>query len=144
MSSALLIASDFPLKEVPYPSDFVIQFDIDHRTVEDGGREDGFAIFPIRRVLELSTKKRYFAGIEWNYTPGRTKNIIEYLREHLEHVEEVELWHIWQDMDFDHKVRKVKIPIHALTADDIQELSQLDVWKEPVVDYCYVVTRAVQ
>lgn len=79
MSSALLIASDFPLKEVPYPSDFVIQFDIDHRTVEDGGREDGFAIFPIRRVLELSTKKRYFAGIEWNYTPGRTKNIIEYL-----------------------------------------------------------------
>ena len=59
-------------------------------------------------------------------------------------MEEVELWHIWQDMDFDHKVRKVKIPIHALTADDIQELSQLDVWKEPVVDYCYVVTRAVQ
>ena len=80
MSSVMLMVSDCPLQDVPYPPDFTITFDADNGTVDD--------------------------------------------------------------MDFDHKVRKVNIPINELSTEDLLELYQLAVWKEPVTDYCYVLTRA--
>ena len=141
MSSVLLFASCHPLNEIPYPSDFTVNYDIDHGTVDDGGLDNGFAIFPTEKVLELQTKKENFAILEWRYTPGRAQKVIEYLREHLKTAVEIEFWHIWRDMDFDHKVRKLEIPLDAFTVEDIRELDQLEVWREPVTDYCYVITR---
>lgn len=140
MSAVLLFASDVPLQEVPYPPDFSIHFNIDEGTVNDGGRDDGFCIFQREQVLELATEKPYCAELEWRFTPGRAKKVIDYLRAHLETAPEVEFWHIWQDMDFGHKVRKITIPIDELSVEDIQELCQLEVWKQPATDYCYVVT----
>ncbi len=142
MSSVMLMVSDCPLQDVPYPPDFTITFDADNGTVDDGGMDDGFAIYRTERVLELPSQKRYFAILEWRYTPGRAKRIIEYLKGRMEISDEIELWHVWQDMDFDHKVRKVNIPINELSTEDLLELYQLAVWKEPVTDYCYVLTRA--
>lgn len=141
MSSSILIASDVPLREVPYPPDHTVIFDVDRGVIDDGGMDDGFAIIPRERVLELSSEKKYFAVLEWQYTPGRAKKVIEYLKEHLAAADELELWHIWQDMDFDHRVRRVAIPISELSANDIKELNQLEVWKKPVTDYCYAITR---
>lgn len=141
MSSSILIASDVPLREVTYPPDHTVIFDVDRSVVDDGGMDDGFAIIPRERVLELSSEKKYFAVLEWQYTPRRAKKVIEYLKEHLAAADELELWHIWQDMDFDHRVRRVAIPISELSANDIKELNQLEVWKKPVTDYCYAITR---
>lgn len=138
----MLFASDCPLKEIFYPSDFAINFDIDNRVIDDGGKDDGFAIFSTESVLEVSTEKLYFTVLEWQYTPGRARKVIEYLKDQLEFASEIEFWHIWQDMNFAHRVRKIKISIADLTAEDIQELDQLDVWKEPVTDYCYIITRS--
>lgn len=142
MSSVLLFASDCPLDEIPYPPDFAVNYDIDHGIVDDGGSDDGFAIFPVEKVLELQSEKGYFAVLEWRFTPGRARKVIAYLEEHLKGTQEVEFWHVWQDMDFDHRVRKVKIPLRDLAAEDIQELDRLEVWREPVTDYCYVITEA--
>lgn len=142
MSSIMLIASNRPLKEIPYPLGFTIKLDVDNRIVDDGGMDNGFSIFSTERVLEISSEKSHFAGLQWHYTHGRAKRIIKYLEEHLKTIDEIELWHIWQDMDFGHKIRKVTIPINELSVNDIKELDQLEVWKEPVTDYCYVVTKA--
>lgn len=143
MSSTMLLASNAPFPEVTYPADFIVHFDVDGKVVDDGGKDDGFAIVPTERVLELSSEKTYFAVLEWYYcyTPGRAERIIAYLEKHLEHTDEIEFWHIWQDMDFGHRVRKAEIPIHTLTAEDIRELDQLAVWQEPVTDYCYVIVK---
>ncbi|MCI9156043.1 MAG: hypothetical protein HFF44_03755 [Lawsonibacter sp.] len=141
MSSVLLFASDAPLEECPYPPDFSVHYNIDCGTVDDGSADDGFAILPVEKVLELQSEKEYFAVLEWRCTQGRAEKVIEYLKSHLKTTHEVEFWHVWQDMDFDHRLRKIEIPLCGLTAEDIQELDQLEVWKEPVVDYCYVITR---
>ncbi len=139
MSCAMFIVSDCPLKEVSYPPDFAIYVDIDRKIVDDGGKDDGFAIIPTKRVLEIPSEKTYYAVLEWQYTPGRAKKIIEYLREQVKTAGEMELWHVWQDMGFDHQVRTAEILINELTIDDIQELYEIEVWREPVTDYCYVI-----
>lgn len=140
MSSVLLFASDAPLEESPYPPGFSVHYDIDHGTVDDGGANDGFAIFPVEKVLELQSEKEYFAVLEWRCTQGRAEKVIEYLKTHLKITGEVEFWHVWQDMDFGHRLRRVEIPLCDLTVEDVQELDRLEVWKEPVTDYCYVIT----
>ena len=145
MSTLMLLASDAPLQEFYPPPDFDFTIDlyIDEKRVEDSGREDGFAILPRERVLEIPSEKQYFAIFDWlyQYTPERAEKVIAYLKEHLKTADEIEFWHVWQDMDFDHRVRKAEIPIGELTAEDIQELDQLQVWNEPVTDYCYVIRR---
>lgn len=142
MSSVTLFASNRALKEVQYPPGLTVNFDVDNGIVDDGGMDDGFAIFPTERVLELPSEKAYFAALEWRYTPGRAKRIIAYLEEQLGGTDEIEVWHVWQDMDFGHRVRKATIPIDELSVEDLRELDRLEVWREPVTDYCYVVTRA--
>ena len=141
MSSVLLLASDAPLEESPYPPGFSVHYDIDCGTVDDGGADDGFAVFPVKKVLELQSEKEYFSVLEWRCTRGRAEKVIEYLKTHLKTTREVEFWHVWQDMDFGHRLRKAEIPLQDLTAEDILELDRLEVWKEPVTDYCYVITR---
>lgn len=142
MSSVMLFAADRALKEVQYPPGFTVDFDVDNGIVDDGGMDDGFSIFSKEKVLELSSEKVYFAELQWNYTPGRAQKVIEYLEEQLDGTDEIEVWHVWQDMDFDHRVRKVTIPVDELSVEDLRELDRLEVWREPVTDYCYVVTRA--
>lgn len=136
MSAVMLLASDAPLEEVPLPPGYTLWSD-----PASGTCDYGFAIYPCRRVLELDTEKRYFAHVEWSFTPERGERIIGYLRDHLENAEEIEFWHILQNMDFGHRVRAVDIPIDELTVEDIRELYELDVWQEPVTDYCFHIRR---
>lgn len=142
MSNIIMFASNRPFKEVLLPPDFEIHIDINHGTVtvDDGGRDDGFEIFPYGGEPEIETDMEYFAELRWTYTPGRAERVIEYLREHLKTTDEIELWHTWVDNDFDHRIREREIPIDELSADKLREIDQIHVWKEPVTDYCYVIT----
>ena len=74
--------------------------------------------------------------------PWRAKRMIAYWEEHLKTTEEIEFWHICPDMDFNHKIREVTIPIQEWSVDDIRELDRLEVWKEPATDYCYAISKA--
>lgn len=162
MSRVLMFASNRPFKEVPFPEDFEIHIDTKLRTVNDGGGDDLFGISPSHGYLEITTDMKYFAELSWfTYTPGRAARIIEYIREHLKTIGEIELWHVWLDNGFYHRVRKCYVSIDELTVEMLREIDQLPVseqpaerrphcrgqidlseWEEPTIDYCYVITSA--
>ena len=146
MSSVMLIASDLPLREVPYPPNYKVNINVDNGTIDDGGGNDGFAILPVEypeNVPDIPSKKKYFAVLEWHYTPGRAEEVIRYLNERLKTAAEIELWHTWAEYaELGHKLKKTKIPVNKLSAADLHKLEQTEVWKEPATDYCYVVTGA--
>lgn len=122
MSAVLLIASDAPLKDL---------------------EGDDIQIYICGPVFELHTKKKYCACLEWEASnSGGAGEIIRYIREQLQRTDEVELWSVWLDGDFDHRVRKARIPADELTSEDLEELARLEVWREPVTDYVYLVTRS--
>lgn len=119
-----------------------IHIDVDHNTIEDGGYDDDFSIFPTEWMWGMASKKAYFAILEWTEcTPGRAQQVIAYIQEHLRHASELELWHLWLDTEEPHRLQKVVIPIGELTAEDILELTQTDVTRAPMTDYCYRIVR---
>ena len=143
MSVVWVIASDIPLEEVPPPAGLEIVLWPGKREAEyrDAGR--GFAVFATNRVLELQTEKEYFFGLNLY---GGEEALAAYLREQLEEAGEIELWHVWLDGSFDHRVRQVEIGADELIAEDIREMERLEVWREDPVtgrptDYCYLLKK---
>lgn len=143
MSILTILSSDFPLEEVPPPPGLEIILRPGKGKAEYRNAGRGFAVFASDRFPELQTEKEYsyHLGIY-----GGEEALTAYLREQMEEAGEIEIWHIWLDGDFDHRVRKVKIGADELTAEDIRELEQMEVWQEdPVtgrrVDYCFLLTK---
>lgn len=123
-------------------SDREVIFDIDNKTIEDGNFDDDFNIWLAESSQGLRTDKEYCAYIDWNkYTRGRAKQLIEYLKEQLNYGQEIELWYTWLDNGPLHCVKVVEIPIDDLKPEDIEELEKQEVYKEPLTDYCYRITR---
>jgi len=77
--------------------------------------------------------------LEWDYTKGRAEKVIQYIREHLEHTSEVEIWHVWLGDGVRPKIRNCTIALGEFTFDDLKELSDLEVWREPITHYCYTI-----
>ena len=124
MSAYIFLTSDSPLEEVWQPS----------------GQDGNFFVLHNPPILELSTDKSYFAALEI-HEDGCEAEIVQYLKTQLETVSEIEVWHVWLDMDFGHKVWKVEISSDSLTPEDIQELLKQEVYQEPVIDYCYQIVQ---
>lgn len=144
MSVFTVLASDVPLREVPPPPNLEIILE-SGKEAEYRNAGEGFAVFESVRFLELASEKEYFFHVNL-YGSGRAEDLAAYLREQLETVEEIEFWHVWLDGDFDHRVRKVEIASGELTAEDIRELLELEVWREDPVegrltDYCYLLKK---
>ena len=143
MSVFMILASDFPLEEVSPSPGMEIILEPGKREAEYRNAGRGFAVFASDRLLELQTEKEYFfeLGIY-----GGEEALTAYLREQLKEADEIELWHVWLDGSFDHRVRQVKIGADELTAEDIRELERLEVWREDPVtgrptDYCCLLTE---
>lgn len=139
MSAYIFLASETPLEEVWEPSERPVFIDLDRETTEGGAFDSNFSVLHTNAVLELSTDKPCFASLEI-YKPGCEAEIVEYLKTQLESAHEIEIWHTWLNGDFDHKIRKVEIPANRLIPEDIQELKNLEVYREPLTDYCYQIT----
>lgn len=45
----------------------------------------------------IYTEKKYTASISWRYSEERAARLLEYIRDHMENAEEVDLWSIWLD-----------------------------------------------
>ncbi|MDB7815937.1 hypothetical protein [Intestinimonas butyriciproducens] len=171
MSALFYIASDYPLDEVSNPHYKTLSvnealsigmegipeqflepgFDRDKPDVllwsdafvEEGELDDDFSIWPLNSSTEdIFTDKKYRVCLEWEYTRGRAERIIQYIREHLSHISELEIWHIWVGNGVYPKIRKCTIPIDELTPDDLKELSDLEVYCEPITHYCFVITAS--
>lgn len=136
MSSFLFLTSSAPLKEVWEPPDRPLTVSLDAGTIKGGEFDSRFSILRREPVWELATDKPYFAVLNI-YRPGCEEEILKYLKDQLKTVSEIEFWHVWLDMDFGHKVRSVDIPSDTLTAEDIRELAETDIYGEPPVDFCY-------
>lgn len=123
-------------------SDIEIAFDTDAGTADDGDFDDDFAILNLGDAADdVYTEKKYRTYIEWRCTAGRAQNLIDYIRKQFELTDEIELWHIRMGIEDRPRVRKRTVPIGELTTDDIIELEAADVFSEPPVQYCLVITR---
>ena len=98
------------------------------------------------------TDKKYGVYLDWNYTDGRAKQILNYIKEALENVESIELWHVWL-MDYceyedSPVIKKRTISIKEMTIQDIYELDNAEIWNKPDKNipsrpsfYCLKITK---
>ena len=111
-------------------SDTEIIIDIEQHTFDDGGVYDDFAIFPIEKTADILSEKRFYACLEWQYTEERANKVVQYIKEHLEHTDEVEVWRIWMGSDYPQRISKSRIPADKLTTEDVRKIDSLDPWVE--------------
>ena len=143
MSVCTILASGFPLEEVPPPPglEIILEPGKGEARYRNAGR--GFAVIASDRFPELQTEKGYTYILDLY---GGEEALAACLREQVEEAGEIEVWRVWLDGGFDHRVRKVKIGADELTAEDIRELERLEVWQEDPVtgrrfDYCFLLTK---
>ena len=148
MSALIYLASDSPLKSIEYQQekwlsinealalgiqvpDYVLSIEGLDRDkpycVCQADSDDDLSIFPIEKSEDLFTTKTYCSKLEWGfYTPERAERVIDYIKEHLEHTAEMEIWHIWLGSSYPPPhIKRTKLPIHALDTDTIKRLDEL-------------------
>ena len=138
MSICRIIASDIPLAEFKPSQDYPLEINLDKGTMYDGGADDNYFITNFTNIQDYS-KKKYGVSLEWNYTDGRAKQIIEYMRSALLKTDSVEFQLVWlmdyyefEDRPFIHKKT---IRIDELNIDHIKEIDSADIWANPELNY---------
>ncbi len=151
MSICKFLASDIPLAEFAPPQEYPVEIDIDRGIIDDGGADDNYYLRVFDDVRDY-TDQAFGVYLEWNYTDGRAKQLIEYIKNALQKAERVELWNVWlmdyyefEDRPYIH--RKI-IPISELTPAHIKEIDRAEVWNTPdkmyplrPSFYCFTITR---
>lgn len=94
MSACIFIASDMPLAEFAPSQNYPLHIDLDNGTIDDGGADDNYFLTCFEGVGDY-TDKKYGVNLEWNYTEGRAKLIIEYIKAALQEADVIEFWHVW-------------------------------------------------
>lgn len=130
MSVCTLIAADCPLPEIYPAEDYPLHINLDTGIIDDGGTDDNFSLLKFNDV-RYYLDKQYGVYLEWpQYTEGRARNIIQYIRDALEYTDSVELWHVWLS-DYERPiVTKVEVPINDLKPEDILELDSAPNWPD--------------
>ena len=151
MSTCRFIASDMPLAEFTPSQEYPVHIDIDKGTMDDGGAKDNYYLLTFDNVRDY-TDKDYGVYLEWNYTEGRARQIVEYIKTALQETDSIEFWNVWlmdcyeyEDRPFIH--RKA-IPIKELTTEHIEEINNAINWNTPdkmyperPSFYCLTITR---
>ena len=134
MSVCTFIASDVPLPEFEPSIEYPLEINIDSGTIYDGGADDNYFL-NIFEDVSFYTDKKYGVSLEWRYTDGRAKQLIEYIKTGLQKTKTIEFWHVWlmdyyeyEDRPFVHK--KV-VSIDELTAEHIREFDESVIWNTP-------------
>ena len=131
MSTCTFIASNLPLEEFEPSQDYPFHINLDDGTMDDGGADDNYFLFSFQDV-DLYTDKHYGVYLEWDYTDGRAKNILEYIKVALEKTDEIELWRVWLMDYYEYEDRPIihtsTISIHECTIQDIKEIDCAPIW----------------
>ena len=134
MSVCTFIAADCPLKEVAPEKEYPLHINIDEGTIEDGGADDNYFLYTFRDVSSY-TDKKYGVYLEWHYTEGRAKQILEYVKAALDQTNVVELWHVWlmDYYEYDERpvVRKKTVLFSDMTVEDLKDLDDSEIWNQP-------------
>ena len=151
MSACIFIASDMPLVEYKPSQNYPIHINLDNGTIEDGGADDNYFLTFFESVEDY-TDKKYGVSLEWNYTDGRAKQLIKYIKDGLNETSKIEIWHVWlmdyyelEDRPF---VHKKTVHISELTTEHIKEINNAVIWNAPdkmfperPSFYCLTITR---
>lgn len=133
MSTCRFIASDMPLKEFAPSQDYPLEINIDNGTIYDGGADDNYFLNAFLSVEDY-TDKKYGVCLEWNYSDGRAKQIIEYIKNALRKSDSIEFWHVWLDYyEFEDRpfIHKQSVSIDELTVEHIKEIDSAVIWNTP-------------
>ncbi len=149
MSACIFIAADVPLPEVRPSQDYPLHINLDTGIISDGGADDNYSLLPFDEV-DLYCKKKYGVYLELpQFTDGRARKIMEYIRAALQQDDSVEIWNVWllgyweyEDRPY---IRKRTIRTEKLTADDIKEIINAENWdnkdKNRPSFYCLEIIR---
>ncbi len=151
MSICRFIASDLPLPEFAPSQDYPIEINVDNGTIYDGGADDNYFLNTFLSVGDY-TNKKYGVYLEWDYTDGRAKQIIEYIKAALQNTDAVEFWHVWlmDYYEFEERpfIHRKTIFIDELTTENIKDINDANVWNKPdkmypdrPSFYCLTITR---
>lgn len=143
MSYQVHFLSAKPLESAGNPSHtFTIYPD---GTIDDGGEDDNFCIFPLESEASAG-EIVYRAELQMTYTQGRARNVIEYIKRHLDKTDELELWKVWlggywgdDGWEPEPKIIRRAVNLGALLPEDIEKFLQLDPYGNPMKQYCLVV-----
>ena len=134
MSVCTFIASDSPLRAVAPLQDYPLDIDLDNGAIYDGDADDNYFLHIFTDVADY-TNKKYGVFLEWNYTEGRAKRIIEYIKDALLDTDSVELWCVWLMNYYEFEDRPVihrrTISIEELTEKHIKEIDDAQIWNTP-------------
>lgn len=151
MSVCTFLASDRPLTTAAPPQDYPLHINLDEGTIYDGGADDNFFLRNFTEV-ECYTDKKYGVCLEWHYTDGRAKQLIEYIKTALQKTELVELWHVWLGDYYEFEdspvIHRQTISVNALSPEDIRDIDNAELWNTPdklypnrPSFYCLAITR---
>lgn len=151
MSVCRFIASDMPLTEISPSQEYPVNIDIDKGTIDDGGADDNYHLLTFDGVKDY-TDKDYGVYLEWNYTDGRAKQIVEYIRTALQKADSVEFWNVWLMDYYEYEdrpcIHRTTISIEKLTTEHIKEINDAVIWNsldkiypERPSFYCLTITR---
>ncbi|MBQ2974274.1 MAG: hypothetical protein IJE19_07950 [Clostridia bacterium] len=101
MSKCIFLTSDCPLENYSPSKEYPIEINVDTGEIFDGGADDNFFLNSFKDTQSYSDKK-FGVCLEWNYTDGRAKNLIEYIKIVLKNADSVELWNVWLDFYYEY------------------------------------------
>ena len=151
VSVCRFIASDMPLAEFEPSQEYPVKIDIDKGTIDDGNADDNYYLISFSNVKDY-TDKEYGVCLEWNYTNGRAKQIIKYIRTALQKTDVIEFWYVWlmDYYEFENRpfIHRKTISIDELTTRHIKEIDNAVIWDtsdrmypERPSFYCLSITR---
>ena len=130
MSVCTFFASDKPLQSHSPMHDYPVFIDIDIGESFDGGTDDNFHLIPFD--CSAYTDKKYAVSLEWRYTEGRAAKIVEYIKNHLENADSLEMWHVWLTdyYEFDDRpvMRYYITTAQELETSDIKHFDEAEIW----------------
>ena len=132
MSTCIFIAADCPLPEVRPSQEYPFHINLDTNTVYDGGADDHYSLLAFDDV-DLYCEKKYGVSLELpQYTDGRAKRIIDYIKTALLQSNSVELWNVWLlgYWEFDDRpyIHTKVVHLDDLTVEDIKEIYEAINW----------------
>ena len=149
MSNCVFIASDRPLPEVRPSQDDPLHINLDTGTISDGGADDNYSLLTFDEA-DLYCKKKYgvYLGLS-QFTEGRARKIMDYIRDALLHTDCVEIWNVWLlgywEYDDRPYIRKGTVRMEELTIDDMKEIINAENWdnkdKNRPSFYCLEIIR---
>lgn len=134
MSVCTFIASNSPLYEVTPQKEYPLVINVDEGTIYDGDADDNFFLHTFTDVQSY-TDKKYGVYLEWHYTDGRARKILEYIKNALEYDTTIEIWHVWLTDYYDNDerpvIRKRTVSFSDVTINDVKEIDNAEIRSEP-------------